>query len=300
MEAAFNISTVKGFSVGVLAMLLYNIFGSSVGVLPDAQSGTQSFRQLEQQPPQLDEQIACPPCAPPAECLECTCPACTSTFDFNAQIEMTDMIRRNYDVDDYHNPRILELAQLFTAEECDRIIRDVTANPLEAAVVVNPSFENDRLQSKEQVQKIQSRRSRTAGLDRNHGNFSDVYNRILQTVAQQNDKFWRERIPRNFNSDMMENIQFGMYEATDKGHYNWHSDTGVKGALAKRKLSAVLMLSDPDSYTGGVFQIQATAKSTDFHLKRGTLVIFPSYVLHRVTEVLTGVRYSLAVWIQTE
>lgn len=30
---------------------------------------------------------------------------------------------------------------------------------------------------------------------------------------------------------------------------------------------------------------------------KGTVIIFPSYILHRVTPVTKGVRKSLAVWI---
>lgn len=287
MEIALNISTMKGFFVGVLSMFLYNIFGSSIH--PDTHSGMQDSQE------EASTSLLCP------EPEQRTCPVCPSTYDPNAKVEMTDLIKRNYEVDEYHCPRIMEIPNLFTDEECDTIIRDVLSHPLEAAVVVNPSREKkEQEQNKETVEKIQSRRSRTRGLDRNHANFSDVYNRIVQTVAQQNEIYWKERIPYNFNSDLMENIQFGMYEASDKGHYNWHSDVGVKGSLGKRRLSAVLMLSDPSSFTGGVFQIQTTAQSTDLRPKRGSLIVFPSYVLHRVTEVLSGTRYSLAAWIQTE
>jgi len=286
MEIALNISTVRGFLVGVLAMFLYNIFGSSI---------QHTHNEEMQDSQQESKSLVC------SEPQQRTCPVCSSSYDPNAKVKMTDLIKRNYNVDEYHNPRIMEIPNLFTEEECDTIIRDVMSHPLEAAVVVNPSRDNEaKEENKETVEKIQSRRSRTRGLDRNHGNFSDVYNRIAQTIAQQNEVFWKERIPLNFNSDLFENIQFGRYDARDKGHYNWHSDVGVKGSLAKRRLSAVVMLSDSSSFTGGVFQIQTTAKTTDLHTQRGSLIVFPSYVLHRVTEVLTGTRYSLACWIQTE
>lgn len=62
-----------------------------------------------------------------------------------------------------------------------------------------------------------------------------------------------------------------------------------------RKLSGVLFLSNPESYEGGNFEME------DFEMPfkkapQGSIIIFPSYLTHRVTPVLSGERYTAVCW----
>ena len=65
---------------------------------------------------------------------------------------------------------------------------------------------------------------------------------------------------------------------------------------APRKLSATLQLTDGALYEGcdlelfGTHQVEAAPRT------RGSLVVFPSYVLHRVTPIRTGTRKALVIW----
>ena len=71
-----------------------------------------------------------------------------------------------------------------------------------------------------------------------------------------------------------------------------------------RKLSLVCSLSDPKDYTGGRFQFKLTDEKTgenyDFEveeiLPRGSIIVFPSFLYHRVKPVKQGTRYSLVAW----
>lgn len=64
-----------------------------------------------------------------------------------------------------------------------------------------------------------------------------------------------------------------------------------------RKLSFSLLLSDPDTYEGGNFQIMNdTGKSYIAPRKRGVIVIFDSRATHRVQKVTKGVRKSVVGW----
>ena len=56
------------------------------------------------------------------------------------------------------------------------------------------------------------------------------------------------------------------------------------------------LLSDSSEFEGGSFQMQTGDTPYDVELKKGDIVIFPSYKLHRVSPVTKGVRHSLVAW----
>lgn len=78
--------------------------------------------------------------------------------------------------------------------------------------------------------------------------------------------------------------------------YDWHIDIGRSGVNASRKLSLVVQLSDPSDYEGGLLEVNAAGNVEAQPRAIGCLTAFPSFVLHRVSPVTKGVRYSLAAW----
>lgn len=108
-----------------------------------------------------------------------------------------------------------------------------------------------------------------------------------------------------FGFDLWQNdyfdIQFTEYNSNDKGHYNWHIDShdGEDAIYEQRKLSIVIQLTDPSEYTGGEFQMMNSSKeySLTEAKGKGTILAFPSYVIHRVTPVTSGIRHSLVTWL---
>ena len=77
----------------------------------------------------------------------------------------------------------------------------------------------------------------------------------------------------------------------------------TKGKI--RKLSVTVSLSDEKDYSGGELEFDFRQQSPDKRnqtreckeiLPKGSLVVFPSFVWHRVKPVKKGVRYSLVVW----
>ena len=102
--------------------------------------------------------------------------------------------------------------------------------------------------------------------------------------------------------DLVETVQFGQYVPGD--HHDWHMDTLSHGERV-RKLSVVVQLDAPDSYEGGDLQLLrfGVAKPTALDLpvepmrQRGTVLVFPSFLLHRVTPVTMGRRRTLVSWI---
>ena len=65
---------------------------------------------------------------------------------------------------------------------------------------------------------------------------------------------------------------------------------------AIRKLSMVLQLTDPSEYEGGDLQLLETEDPVTLKRDQGTVLFFPSYTPHRVTEITRGTRNSVVGW----
>ncbi len=116
--------------------------------------------------------------------------------------------------------------------------------------------------------------------------------RIAAVVAEAN----RDRFGFDL-ADFAESAQIARYGADDAGHFDWHSDIGRGQVAARRKLTLVIQLSDPADYDGGALETWANADATQHPKGRGDAILFPSFLLHRVTPVTQGVRWSLTQWV---
>jgi PKHD-type hydroxylase len=117
-----------------------------------------------------------------------------------------------------------------------------------------------------------------------------IYDKLAYIARQLNGEYY------NFDlHGFWEHLQYTVYEGDEKGHYDWHIDAGPNDECP-RKLSIVLQLSDPSEYEGGELQIMTNKDAITIEKKKGFLVAFPSYQLHRVTPVTSGVRRTLVVW----
>ena len=134
-----------------------------------------------------------------------------------------------------------------------------------------------------------------------------VYNEVQPYVHKANASAgW------NFQWDFSESMQFTQYK---KGqYYGWHCDgwdrpyQGQQGNPSNgkiRKLSVTLTLSDPKDYKGGELEFDFRNfdpdKKPNIHkckeiLPKGSLVVFPGFVWHRVCPVTQGTRHSLVMW----
>ena len=104
-----------------------------------------------------------------------------------------------------------------------------------------------------------------------------------------------------FDINYLKNIQFTTYNASDSGKYDWHHDTfWGNDSSYDRKLSVVIQLSDPEEYDGGLFEVdnQYEQPNAEDLSAKGTVLVFPSFIPHRVTELTSGVRKSLVAWIE--
>ena len=122
----------------------------------------------------------------------------------------------------------------------------------------------------------------------NKGELDWVFKKLFNMINEANDHLW------NFNlSHAEEAIQYTEY-LEGGGHYDWHIDCG-HGIQAQRKISITVQLND--DYEGGELQLWRGQEPATALKQKGTVVIFPSYMLHRITPVTKGTRNSLVLWI---
>ena len=94
----------------------------------------------------------------------------------------------------------------------------------------------------------------------------------------------------------LQSMQYTVYYKG--GHYDWHRDLGDGDAIMKARVNAaILQLSDPSEYKGGVLQIKTKDKEViDVMKKKGMVTSFPVDTLHKVTPVTSGIRKTLIMW----
>lgn len=120
-----------------------------------------------------------------------------------------------------------------------------------------------------------------------------LYDRLAYIARQLNGQFYKFDL-YGFSEDM----QYTVYQGDESGHYTWHLDAGVTyNGAAPRKLSVVVQLSDPVDYEGGDLELFSSANPTQVTKQRGLVAAFPSYMLHRVSPVTSGVRKTLVIWV---
>ena len=118
-----------------------------------------------------------------------------------------------------------------------------------------------------------------------------LYKKMFELANKANDACYKFRLHY-----ALDDMQYTLYEGNSNGKYDWHIDTD-KGEASLRKISFTLQLSDPSEYEGGDLEFMTSRDTLQAPKKQYTSVIFPSYLLHRVTPVTRGVRKSLVLWV---
>ena len=123
-----------------------------------------------------------------------------------------------------------------------------------------------------------------------------IYDKLNWVIGTVNDRWY------NFNLNGYSTYQYGTYDSDQAAQYNWHMDTFFGPIVEKfsaehetRKLSLSLSLND--EFEGGEFQMNLGGNPETIEMKRGRILLFPSFLIHRVTPVTSGIRKSLVVWV---
>ena len=120
-------------------------------------------------------------------------------------------------------------------------------------------------------------------------NIDWVFRRVTDITLNLNERFFKFDL-----FGLNEGFQFTNYEAPS-GKYGKHVDRAIN--MSVRKLSISIQLTNPEEYEGGELYLYDNDKGTVMDKEQGTLIIFPSYVLHEVMPVTKGERNSLVTWV---
>jgi PKHD-type hydroxylase len=118
-----------------------------------------------------------------------------------------------------------------------------------------------------------------------------VFRRVTDIVLNLNEKFFKFDL-----FGLNEGFQFTNYKAPS-GKYGKHVDRGINTPV--RKLSISIQLTEPKEYEGGELKLYdgEDDEANVMDKAQGTLIMFPSYVLHEVMPVTKGERNSLVTWV---
>jgi len=166
----------------------------------------------------------------------------------------------------------------FSFAECDAIVAISRASEAKDAKLVGQNKDHD------------IRRADLVWLDEVEG-AGWVMDRIIEVVREANRGVYDFAL-----TEFAESPQVARYGGERKGHFDWHSDIGEGVIARQRKLTMVAQLSDPGDYEGGALEVWPPTAVITAPRDRGTLTFFPSYLLHRVTPVVAGERFSLTQW----
>jgi len=159
-------------------------------------------------------------------------------------------------------------------EECNQIIKIANTQHLEKAKVI--------------TKKDSSRESYITWLSSNKETFW-LFDRISNAVLAANKEFF------NFHLyGIIEGLQFTNYKSPS-GKYGKHVDKILNSII--RKLSISIQLTDPSEYEGGELNLYLDDDPITMDKQQGTIIIFPSFILHEVMPVTKGERNSLVTWI---
>jgi len=181
---------------------------------------------------------------------------------------------------------------------CDKIIKHALQTQ-KAKLAVTNEFENKEITKKDLKVLKKIRNSDVIWL-----NDPWIYDKIIPLIYEAN-----KYAEWNFEFDWFEQMQFTIYGKNQ--HYDWHwdsinspyesPDVNFNGKI--RKVSVTVALSDSSEYTGGKlqFDLRNTNKGSNIIeckqiYKKGSVVVFPSHIWHRVSPVTKGTRYSLVIW----
>lgn len=174
----------------------------------------------------------------------------------------------------------------FTSDEIDRIVREMDLVGTERSKVIADTISDEVIKDN-----YRSSHQKMHGVNQYN---KWIFDRLLNATQEINEKDY------NFDLWGFDHFQYTVYNVNEE--YKAHSDiiyTASKFKTLTRKLSISLVLSDNYEYEGGEFQIinSEQSEASTVEQKKGRLIVFPSWMVHKVKPVTRGVRKSIVVWV---
>jgi len=167
----------------------------------------------------------------------------------------------------------------FSKKELSKIYKDIDTLPFQEATTFSNKSDT-------------SVRSSSVKWIPQNDEWSWLYEKLINFAVIANEELWKFDLV-----SAPELIQYTEYYDVEGGHYDWHQDIGP-GMGSTRKVSITVQLSDADEYEGGDLEFYYGGQSyVDAPRGAGVVVLFPSYLMHRVTKVTKGTRRSFVLWV---
>ena len=210
--------------------------------------------------------------------------------DTTGQLSEVDSLNRDHGKDDFSSD-VKAIPQnefigmpcsaesCFTVDECKDIVRLGEEQEGQSASVSDTGIS----EGSTVVEKL--RKSRVAWLNR-EPRTKWIFDRIDAVVKEVNGAY-------KFDLSGYNLIQIARYSEGD--YYDWHLDIGKK-LSSTRKLSITVQLSDPADYDGGELELFSFTRENPTR-NIGSIIVFPSFLTHRIAPVTRGVRWSLVAWV---
>jgi len=175
-------------------------------------------------------------------------------------------------------PPLVSFANVFTPAECEQIIQiGQQVFPRESGVLEN------------QTSPQAVRKCHVSWFNTELATTQWIYQRLNQGINMVNQHNWQ------FDLDNIEPLQFTMYDEL-ADNYDSHIDMLNSTTESVRKLSFSVQLTAEDAYTGCDLDLFIGPQPITAPRGQGSVTFFPSVLLHRVTAITQGQRYSLVGW----
>ena len=118
-----------------------------------------------------------------------------------------------------------------------------------------------------------------------------VYKELSSIIKDVNSKSWM------YNIGGWEAMQYFKYGVGD--HFTWHIDTvPTPFTITQRKISFSLGISHSHEYEGGDLELSTGGINPNkIKLRKNEMIIFNSFLLHRVTPITKGTRKTLVGFV---
>ena len=126
--------------------------------------------------------------------------------------------------------------------------------------------------------------------DEVESDFDWVYATLTDAIKKVNNEHFQ------FDLAHLTALQFTVYDGKNNSNYQKHMDLGR--SFPNRKLSFSIQLSNDNEYTGGDLRFHYIKTQPEIAPRtRGKIIFFPTWMVHDVTPVTQGIRYSLVGWV---